>query len=131
VVGVEPEIADDAARSFESGVLRTVRNPPTIADGARTPSLGRYTFALVKTHVDRMLTVSEREIAAAMTLLMERLRVVVEPTGALAAAGAIRAAAAWGERLAGSRVGVVISGGNVDLREIPSLLAVAQGGSRL
>ena len=121
VVGVEPELADDATRSFESGVLHTVRNPPTIADGARTPYLGRYTFALVRAHVDRMVTVSEREIASAMGLLMERLRVVVEPTGALALAGAIRSASEPG--MAGSRVGIVISGGNMDLREIPALLA--------
>lgn len=125
VVGVEPELADDATRSFREGVLRTVRNPPTIADGARTPYLGRYTFPLVKTHVDRMMTVSEREIAAAMGLLMERLRVVVEPTGALAAAGAMRAHAERWEGIEGSRVGVVISGGNVDLREIPRLLELA------
>ncbi len=121
VVGVEPELADDATRSFRDGVLRTVRNPPTIADGARTPYLGRYTFALVKSHVDRMTTVSEREIASAMALLMERLRVVVEPTGALAAAGAIRLR----DELKGTRVGVVISGGNVDLHDIPRLLRIA------
>lgn len=122
VVGVEPELADDATRSFREGVLRTVRHPATIADGARTPYLGRYTFALVRTLVDDMMTVSEREIGSAMGLLMERLRVVVEPTGALATAGAIRAAGEGRAGLAGSRVGVVISGGNVDLAEVSGLV---------
>jgi len=122
VVGVEPELADDATRSFRDGVLRTVRNPPTIADGARTPYLGRYTFALVRTHVDEMMTVGEAEIASAMGFLMGRLRVVVEPTGALATAGAIRAAREGPGGLRGSRVGVVISGGNVDLAQISRLM---------
>ena len=122
VIGVEPELADDATRSFRDGVLRTVRNPPTIADGARTPYLGRYTFAIVRALVDDMMTVSESEIASAMGLLMERLRVVVEPTGALATAGAIRAAREQAEGLAGSRVGVIISGGNVDLAAVSTLL---------
>lgn len=122
VVGVEPTLADDATRSFRDGVLRTVKNPPTIADGARTPYLGRYTFALVRTHVDEMMTVSEAEITSAMGLLMARLRVVVEPTGALATAGAIRAAREGRAGLAGSRVGVVISGGNVDLAEVSGLV---------
>jgi threonine dehydratase len=120
VIGVEPELADDATRSFRDGVLRTVRNPPTIADGARTPYLGRYTFAIVRTLVDDMMTVSEREIVGAMALLMERLRLVVEPTGALATAGAIRASREGSLRA--SRVGVVISGGNVDLAEVSGLL---------
>ncbi|MCC7389003.1 MAG: threo-3-hydroxy-L-aspartate ammonia-lyase [Phycisphaerales bacterium] len=120
VIGVEPELADDATRSFRDGVLRTARNPPTIADGARTPYLGRYTFAIVRTLVDGMMTVSEREIVGAMGLLMERLRLVVEPTGALATAGAIRAAREGSLRA--SRVGVVISGGNVDLAELSGLL---------
>lgn len=123
IVGVEPELADDATRSFRDGVLRTVRNPPTIADGARTPYLGRYTFALVRSLVDEMTTVSETELAGAMGLLMERLRVVVEPTGALAMAGVLRAAReGW---LRAGRVGVVISGGNVDLAEISALVGGA------
>ncbi|MBK7404556.1 MAG: threo-3-hydroxy-L-aspartate ammonia-lyase [Phycisphaerales bacterium] len=125
VIGVEPELADDATRSFRAGTLQTVRNPPTIADGARTPYLGRYTFAIVAKYADEMCTVSERELAAAMALLMERLRVVVEPTGALAAAGAIRTARERPEQLAGSRIGIIISGGNVDLADIPALLAIA------
>jgi threonine dehydratase len=119
VVGVEPALADDATRSFESGRLCVVKNPATIADGARTPFLGRFTFPLVRAHVDEMMTVSEREIAAATLLCLEVLRLVVEPSGALGLAGALRRAAR------GTRVGVVITGGNMDLDQIPRLREIA------
>jgi threonine dehydratase len=111
VVGVEPEAGDDATRSFKTGVLQTVSNPRTIADGARTPSLGRLTFPLVRELVDDMVTVSDAEIVAAMRPLWERLKLVVEPTGALGLAAAL----AGRVETAGLRVGVIISGGNVDL----------------
>jgi threonine dehydratase len=111
VVGVEPEAGDDATRSFKSGVLQAVDNPRTIADGARTPSLGKLTFPLVQAHVDDMLTVSDAEIVAAMRLLWERLKLVVEPTGALGLAAALEGRV----ETAGRRVGVILSGGNVDL----------------
>jgi threonine dehydratase len=111
VVGVEPEAGDDATRSFKTGVLQTVHNPRTIADGARTASLGTLTFPLVRQHVDDMLTVSDAEIVAAMRLLWERLKLVVEPTGALGLAAAL----ACRVETAGKRVGVILSGGNVDL----------------
>jgi threonine dehydratase len=111
VVGVEPEAGDDATRSFKSGVLQTVDNPRTIADGARTPSLGKLTFPLVRAHVDDMVTVSDAEIVAAMRLLWERLKLVVEPTGALGLAAAL----AGRVETAGLRVGAILSGGNVDL----------------
>jgi threonine dehydratase len=113
VVGVEPELADDAARSFRSGTLHTVENPPTIADGARTPSLGHLTFPLVLDLVDDVVTVSERAIVAAMRFLWERMKLIVEPTGALAAAALLDGVA----DAEGKRVGVVLSGGNVDLDE--------------
>jgi threonine dehydratase len=111
VVGVEPEAGDDATRSFKTGVLQTVDNPNTIADGARTPSLGRLTFPLVRELVDDMVTVSDAEIVAAMRPLWERLKLVVEPTGALGLAAAL----AGRVETAGLRVGVILSGGNVDL----------------
>lgn len=111
VVGIEPERADDAARSFRTGVLHTVHNPDTIADGARTPSLGTVTFPLIRKHVDAMESVSEQSIVQAMRFLWERLKVVVEPTGALAFAAALDGST----DLKGKRVGVVLSGGNVDL----------------
>lgn len=115
VIGVEPAAADDAARSFRSGVLHTVRNPDTIADGTRTPSLGRYTFPLVLAHVDRFVTVEEDEILAAMRLCLERCKLVVEPSGALGVAGLLRLAHDEPGAIAGRRIGIVLSGGNVDL----------------
>jgi threonine dehydratase len=111
VVGVEPEAGDDATRSFKTGVLQRVDNPRTIADGARTSSLGNLTFPLVRELVDDMVTVSDGEIVAAMRLLWERLKLVVEPTGALGLAAALAGRA----ETAGLRVGVILSGGNVDL----------------
>jgi threonine dehydratase len=111
VVGVEPELADDATRSFRTGTLHTVSNPPTIADGARTPSLGRLTFPLVRANVDDMVTVSDDDLVRAMRFAWERMKLVVEPTGVLGLAAAL----AGKVDVAGRRVGVVLSGGNVDL----------------
>jgi threonine dehydratase len=110
VVGVEPENADDATRSFRSRILHTVTNPDTIADGARTPSLGKITFPLVLQYVADMATVSEEAIVSTTLFLWSRLKIVVEPTGALAAAALL-------ERVVYARdlrVGVILSGGNVD-----------------
>ncbi len=118
IVGVEPENADDAARSFQTGVLQTVENPDTIADGVRTPSLGRVTFPLVLRHVDDIVTVSEEAILRATRLLWERTKLVVEPTGALAAAALLEGAVALEP---GGRIGVVLSGGNMDLGRLCAL----------
>jgi threonine dehydratase len=117
VIGVEPAVADDAVRSFKTGVLQTVANPQTIADGARTPSLGKLTFPLVRQYVDDMVTVSEDQIVTAMRYLWERTKLVIEPTGALAYA-ALHAGIV---QFKGKRVGVVLSGGNVDLDAMPWL----------
>jgi threonine dehydratase len=111
VVGVEPEAGDDATRSFRTGTLHTVRNPRTIADGARTPSLGAVTFPLVRQFVDDMVTVSDDDILRAMRFLWERMKLVVEPTGALGLAAAWKGAV----DVRGQRVGVIVSGGNVDI----------------
>lgn len=111
VVGVEPELADDAARSFRTGTLHTVTNPPTIADGARTPSLGMLTFPLVRTLVDDMVTVADDDLVRAMRFVWERMKLVVEPTGVLGLAAAM----AGRVDVAGRRVGIILSGGNVDL----------------
>jgi threo-3-hydroxy-L-aspartate ammonia-lyase len=113
VIGVEPERADDATRSFHSKTLHTVHNPDTIADGARTPSLGKITFPLVLKYVDDMVTVSEDAIKRTMYFLWERMKIVVEPTGVLAAAALLEGVVT----APGARVGVVISGGNVDLQQ--------------
>ena len=117
VVGVEPERADDATRSFRSGELVTIERPDTIADGTRTPSLGKLTFPLVLRHVDDMVTVSEEAIAEAVRFLFERIKLVVEPSGALPVAALLSGAV----EVAG-RVGVVLSGGNVDAATFAALL---------
>ena len=119
VVGVEPENADDAARSFRTGTLHRVDNPDTIADGVRTPSLGAVTFPLVLRHVDGFVTVPDRAIVSATRFLWERVKIVVEPTGALAAAALLESVVSVEP---GARVGVVVSGGNVDLGKIGALL---------
>ncbi|MCL4220453.1 MAG: pyridoxal-phosphate dependent enzyme [Phycisphaerales bacterium] len=126
IIGIEPALADDATRSFRTGRLCTVHNPPTIADGARTPYLGRYTFPLVLQNVDEMDSVSERDIAEAAIILLERLKLVVEPTGALGLAGLIRRAREG--RVDFRRAGVVISGGNLDPGAVPDLLRMRQAG---
>lgn len=109
VIGVEPEVADDATRSFTSGRLQTVKNPPTIADGTRTPCLGKITFPLVLQFVDAMQTVSEEAIKDAVRFLFYRLKLVVEPSGALGLAALLS-----GRTPARGRVGVILSGGNID-----------------
>lgn len=111
VIGVEPELADDATRSFKTGTLHTVSNPDTIADGARTPSLGKLTFPLVRQNVDDMVTVSDDDLVRAMRFVWERMKLVVEPTGVLGLAAAFTRKV----DVAGKRVGVILSGGNVDL----------------
>lgn len=111
VIGVEPETANDATLSFRTGVLHTVKNPPTIADGTRTPSLGKLTFPLVREYVSDMATVSEAAIAEAVRFLFARTKLVVEPSGALAVAALLSGAV---KPPAGARVGVILSGGNVD-----------------
>ena len=112
VIGAEPERADDATRSFYSKTLQTVHNPDTIADGARTPSLGEFTFPLVLHYVRDMVTVSEEAIVSAMFFLWERLKIVVEPTGALATAALMEGAV----RAPDARIGIIVTGGNVDIR---------------
>jgi threonine dehydratase len=109
VIGVEPELADDATRSFYSGRLQSVKNPPTIADGTRTPSLGAITFPLVRRFADAMHTVSEESIKESVRFLFYRLKLVVEPSGALGLAALLSGTV----RPAG-RLGVILSGGNID-----------------
>jgi threo-3-hydroxy-L-aspartate ammonia-lyase len=110
VIGVEPATGDDATRSFHTRVLHTVTNPDTIADGARTPSLGKLTFPLVLQYVDDMVTVDDDAIVAATLFLWNRMKVVVEPTGAMAAAALLEEVVS----ARGLRAGVILSGGNVD-----------------
>ena len=119
VIGVEPELADDATRTFRTGTLQTVQDPPTIADGLRTPSLGTLTWPVIREHVSAMRTVSEGEIVSAMRWLWSRAKLVVEPSGAVSLAGLLQAS----DEFRGGRVGVILSGGNVDLASACALLA--------
>jgi threonine dehydratase len=112
VVGVEPKNADDAYQSLKAGKIIRIENPDTIADGLRT-SLGSNTFQLIRENVDRIITISEEEIVDAMQFLWERTKLVAEPSGAVSLAGALS-----GEiDLATKRVGIIISGGNIDLSD--------------
>ncbi|XGV98070.1 MAG: threo-3-hydroxy-L-aspartate ammonia-lyase [Leptolyngbya sp. BL-A-14] len=119
VIGVEPKRADDATRSFYAKTLQTVENSDTIADGARTASLGSLTFPLILHYVHDMVTVSEAAILRAMFFLWERMKLVVEPTGALATAALLEGIV----HEPGARIGVIISGGNVDLKQAGKLFA--------
>ena len=112
VIGVEPAAGDDATQSFKQKKLVEIPVPDTIADGARTTSLGKITFPLVLNNVSDMLTVTDEELLRSMFFLWERMKLVVEPTGALAFS------ALHNNRFSGKnlRIGVILSGGNVDFR---------------
>jgi len=114
VVGVEPAGADDAARSFRTGHIIPSTDPQTIADGLRS-SLGERPFAEIRRRVDDIVTVSDEAIVAAMRRLWEVLKIVVEPSGAVPYAALLGGAAS----LRGTRIGIVLSGGNVDLDRLP------------
>jgi threo-3-hydroxy-L-aspartate ammonia-lyase len=119
VIGVEPAAGDDAARSFRSKSLVSIDVPQTIADGARTQALGAITFPLVLRHVSDIITVTDAQLVEAMRFLWERMKLVVEPTGALATAGVLGGAIDVRDR----RVGIILSGGNVDLKAVAALFA--------
>lgn len=111
VIGVEPAAGDDGLRSFRSGKLESVPLPMTIADGARTMALGELTFSIIRKNVSDFLTVGDDELLKWMFYLWERMKIVVEPTGALAAAALLEGKI----DAKGRKVGIVLSGGNVDL----------------
>jgi len=111
VIGVEPDAGDDAVRSFRTRALQRVQNPDTIADGARTESLGRLTFPLVLALVADMTSVEDAALLRSMFFLWERMKIVIEPTGALGACALLEGKI----EARGRRVGVLLSGGNVDL----------------
>ena len=112
VIGVEPKNADDAYQSLKAGKIILVKNPNTIADGLRT-SLGSHTFRIIREKVDQIITVSEEEIVDAMQFIWERMKVVVEPSGAVSLAGVLSKQIDLRSR----RVGIIISGGNMDLTD--------------
>jgi threonine dehydratase len=117
VYGVEPEAGDDGRRSLAAGRIVRIDVPATIADGAQTTHLGEHTFPIIRRAVTAIRTATDAELVAAMRIFAATMKLVVEPTGCLGLA-AVRAA----EDLAGQRVGVVVSGGNVDLGRYAALL---------
>ncbi|WPH18917.1 threo-3-hydroxy-L-aspartate ammonia-lyase [Variovorax paradoxus] len=119
VYGVEPEAGNDGQQSLRAGKIVHIETPKTIADGAQTQHLGQYTFGIIRRDVDDIFTVTDEQLVDAMRFFAERMKTVVEPTGCLAFAGAIAA----GKAIAGQRVGIVVSGGNVDLSRYAALLA--------
>ncbi|MDM0085879.1 MULTISPECIES: threo-3-hydroxy-L-aspartate ammonia-lyase [unclassified Variovorax] len=119
VYGIEPEAGNDGQQSLRAGRIVHIETPRTIADGAQTQHLGQHTFAIIRRDVDDIRTVSDAQLVDAMRFFAERMKMVVEPTGGLAFAGACQDAAT----LPGARVGVIVSGGNVDLGRYAALLA--------
>ena len=119
VVGAEPEQADDAARTFRTGTLQRVANPRTVADGLRTPSLGRITWPVIRANVADIVTVSEIEIVEAMRFYWTRMKLMVEPSGAVALAALLKGTVG----AVGGKAGLIISGGNTDLSAACALLS--------
>ena len=118
VYGVEPEAGNDVQQSFAKGEIVKIATPNTIADGAQTQSAGIITFALIQRHVDGIVTATDAQLVEGMKFFAERMKMVVEPTGALSFAAARHA----GLPIAGKRVGVIVSGGNVDLQRFAELV---------
>ena len=116
--GVEPEAGNDGQQSFRKGEIVHIDTPRTIADGAQTQHLGQLTFPIIQRDVNDILTVSDDELVACMRFFAERMKIVVEPTGCLGFAAARR----MKEQLTGKKVGVLISGGNIDLGRFVSLI---------
>lgn len=114
--GVEPEAGNDGQQSLRSGTIVHIETPQTIADGAQTQHLGQLTFEIIRRDVDDIFTASDAELIDAMRFFAERMKIVVEPTGCLGFAAARRQA----QR--GQRVGVIVSGGNVDMQRFGALM---------
>jgi threonine dehydratase len=125
VIGVEPEAGNDVQRSLRKGEIVHIDVPKTIADGAQTQHAGRLTFPVIQALVNDILTVSDAQLVGAMRFFMERMKLVVEPTGCLGAAAALEGVLP----LRGQRVGVIVSGGNIDAARYAQLLLDARPGS--
>ena len=117
--GVEPEAGNDGQQSFRTGRIVHIEPPRTIADGAQTQHLGEYTFAIIRRDATDVLTATDPELIECMRFFAARMKIVVEPTGCLGFAGA----RSMRERLAGKRVGILVSGGNIDVERFAELLA--------
>jgi len=122
VWGIEPEAGNDGQRSLQEGRIVHIDVPRTIADGAQTQHLGELTFEIIRRDVTGIATVSDEALRDAMRFVAERMKLLIEPTGALAVAAALTAAVP----VHGRRVGIVISGGNVDLVRFAALVAGPQ-----
>ena len=118
VTGVEPEAGNDVQQSLRAGHIVHIDVPKTIADGAQTQHAGQLTFPVIQARVDGVVTVSDEQLVATMRFFMERMKLVVEPTGCLAAAAVLHGVVP----AAGQRVGVIVSGGNIDSRRFANLL---------
>ena len=116
--GVEPEAGNDAQQSLRRGEIVHIATPQTIADGAQTQHVGELTFAIIRRDVDDIVTASDAQLVEAMRFFAERMKLVVEPTGCLGFAGARHG----GLPLRGQRVGIIVSGGNIDLPRYAALL---------
>ncbi|HTT70062.1 MAG TPA: threo-3-hydroxy-L-aspartate ammonia-lyase [Anaeromyxobacteraceae bacterium] len=121
VIGVEPEAGDDVRQSLRRGEIVHIEVPRTIADGAQTQHAGKLTFPVIRALVEDVVTVSDAQLVRTMRFFGERMKLVVEPTGCLGAAAVLEGVLA----LSGKRVGVIVSGGNVDLERYGELLAQA------
>ena len=119
IVGVEPEAGNDVQQSFRKGERVKIATPVTIADGAQTPMVGAITFEIIKALVDDIHTVTDAQLVQCMRFFAERMKMIVEPTGCLSLAAAMQAS----ESLKGQKVGVVVSGGNIDMARFSQLVA--------
>jgi threonine dehydratase len=119
VIGVEPEAGNDGQQSLRSGQIVDIGVPQTIADGAQTSHLGQHNFAVIQKLVSDIVTVSDAQLVETMKFFAERMKMIVEPTGCLAAAAALQGVVP----VAGKKVGILISGGNVDLARFAKLVA--------
>ncbi|MET0498473.1 MAG: threo-3-hydroxy-L-aspartate ammonia-lyase [Steroidobacteraceae bacterium] len=119
IVGVEPAAGNDGQQSFRSGSVVRIATPETIADGAQTNALGTHTFPVIRQLVDDIVTVTDAELVDTMKFFAERMKLLVEPTGCLAAAAVLSGKIA----VAGKRVGIMLSGGNVDLQRFATLVS--------
>jgi len=119
VYGVEPAAGNDGQQSLRRGEIVQIETPKTIADGAQTPHIGVHNFAIIRKGVADVLTATDPELVETMRLFASRMKILVEPTGCLGLAGL----AQMRDQLGGRRVGVVISGGNVDLERFGALLS--------
>jgi threonine dehydratase len=117
--GVEPEAGNDGQQSFRKGEIVHIDTPQTIADGAQTQHLGNITFPIIRRDVDDILTATDDELVACMRFFAERMKIVVEPTGCLGFAAARR----MKDELRGKKVGILVSGGNIDLAKLSGFLA--------